>query len=140
MIGNNWTGIGRITDDLVLKKTTSGKDTLTFTLAVDKRNKKQLEQEGKPSANFIRCVAWEYNARLLSNYCTKGKLIALEGNIETRNYKDTDGKTVYVTEVIVETVKFIDKPNQTSQPSNAFETVDDLIEEERGIESEQLPF
>lgn len=136
MIGNDWNGIGRITDELELKKSTSGKDTLSFTLACDKRNQKQLEQEGKPTANFIRCVAWEYNARLLSQYCKKGSQIAVNGSVETRTYQDRNGKNVFVTEILIDNIKFLD--SKPVENNNSFQTVDDVVAQR--IDDSNLPF
>lgn len=136
MIKNHWIGIGRITDNLEIQKTQSGKDTLSFTLAIDKKNKKQLEQDGKPTANFIRCIAWEYTARLLQQYCSKGTKIGVAGSIETRTYKDKDGKTIFVSEVLVDEIEFLENKKENT----AFQTVDDVIQPSIEITDDLLPF
>lgn len=84
------------------------------------------------------CVAWNSTAEFLAKYCVKGDAIALQGRIQTRSYKDTDGKTVYVTEVICDHVdKLTFKSKDTQQPETKEETEGYA---EYGITSEDLPF
>lgn len=114
-------GIGRLTANIDLKKTSTGRSTTSFTLACGKPNKKQLEQEGKPTADFIKCVAWQKTAELLAQYTGKGSELFVEGEITTRSYKDTDGKTVYVTEVNVNEVRFLSNAQRNAQPEQVQE-------------------
>lgn len=95
--------VGRTTNDITLKKTQSGKSVCSFTLAVDGRNN---------SADFINCVAWNQTAELLATYVKKGHLLGLEGRISTRNYDDPNGKKVYVTEVVADSVTFLEKKDK----------------------------
>ena len=94
--------IGRLTRDPNVKYTQSGKAYASFTLAIDRRK----SGEGNPQADFISCVAWEKTAEVISQYCTKGKKIAVEGRIQTRSYEANDGTKRYVTEVVVQSMKF----------------------------------
>ena len=132
---NEWCGIGRISNDLVLNKTANNQTTLTFNLAIDKRNRKKLEELGKPTTNFIRCVAWGSVAQTIADYCKKGTQLGIVGSIETRNYKDNDGKTVYVTEVFVGKITFCD-----NKPKNEFATVDDEANTTIAVDDSDLPF
>ena len=100
---NHFVGIGRLTRDPNVKYTQSGKAYASFTLAIDRRK----SGEGNPQADFIQCVAWEKTAEVISQYCTKGKKIAVEGRIQTRSY-EKDGRKYYVTEVIVQSMEFCD--------------------------------
>lgn len=114
-------GIGRITSDLELRKTPAGKSACSFTLACDKPNKKQLESEGKPSADFIRMVAWGKTAELLCQYCGKGTQLFVDGDIVAGSYVDNNGKTQFTTEVNVREVKFLsqgknNKPTDEAVP------------------------
>ena len=87
---------------------------ISFSLAVNRRNK----QEGQPDADFIGCVAWNKTADLMAQYLHKGALIGVEGRIQTRNYDDKDGKRVYITEVVAESVQFLEsKGTNSSQQS-----------------------
>lgn len=97
---NNVTLIGRITKDLTPKHTTTGKATLSFTLAVNRN---------KTEADFINIVAWEKTAEILAQYARKGSLIAVHGRLSTRTYDDKDGKKVYVTEVVANEVQLLEK-------------------------------
>lgn len=96
--------VGRITKDLVLRKTASGVSVVSFTLAVNRRVKK----EGQPDADFINCQAWQGVADVLHKYTKKGSLIGVEGRIQTRSYDDRSGKRVYVTEVVADSVQFLE--------------------------------
>ena len=100
---NHFVGIGRLTRDPNVKYTQSGKAYASFTLAIDRRK----SGEGNPQVDFIQCVAWVKTAEVISQYCTKGKKIAVEGRIQTRSY-EKDGRKYYVTEVIVQSMEFCD--------------------------------
>ena len=106
---------GRIVREIELRKTASGKSYTSFTLAVNRTYK----QEGQPDADFITCVAWGKNADVLEKYTEKGTLISVDGHIQTRSY-ESNGKKVYVTEVVCESVHLIEskkqKPAQPAQP------------------------
>lgn len=93
--------VGRLTDDIELKQTQSGKSVTNFTLAVSR-------QYDKDKADFISCVAWGKTAEFMQNYLSKGLRIAVEGRIETRNYEAQDGRKVYVTEVIADSVQALE--------------------------------
>lgn len=92
---------GRITKDPELNKTLSGKDTISFTLAVDRKIK---DANGNKQTDFISCVAWNQTAVYMSQWVKKGDLLETQGRIQTRNYEDKNGKTVYVTEVVCDGV------------------------------------
>lgn len=101
---NNVTLIGRLTRDPELRFVAgSGTAVTKFTLAVDRKlskdKKRELEQMGKPTADFIRVVVWGKGAETSANYLSKGSLTAVRGSLETGSYQDKDGKTVYTTEV-----------------------------------------
>ena len=126
--------IGRVTKDIDLKKTTSGKSVATFTLAVNRRTKDD-------GADFISCVAWNTTAELLSQYVRKGNRIGLSGHIQTRNY-ESNGRTVYVTEVIAEEIEFLENKT-SSEPSNKpYNNVPASNDEttDYGISDDDLPF
>lgn len=105
--------IGRTTRDIDLRRTGNGTAVASFTLAVNRDFKTQDGQE----ADFIQCVAWKKAAELLEQYVHKGDKIALNGSIRTRNYEDNYGKKVYVTEVLVNHVEFLE--NKREMPSDS---------------------
>ncbi len=97
--------IGRLTRDPEVRTTASQVNVATFTVAVDRRYKNAA---GERQADFISCVAWRAQADLLGRYFKKGHRIGIVGNIQTRNYEDKDGKRVYVTEVVVDEIEFLE--------------------------------
>ena len=107
--------MGRITQDLDLKQTPSGVSVLTFNIAVDRGYVKQGEER---QADFITCVAWRQQAEFISRYFSKGRMIAIEGNLRTRTYDDKNGSKHYVTEVYVDSVSFTGEPKQGGSSYN----------------------
>lgn len=99
---------GRIAKDIVLKKTLNGTSVVGFTLAVYRQ---------KEGADFIPCVAYNQTAELIDKYLIKGSHIAITGRINTRNYDNVVGQKVYVTEVIVDRVEFLDKKDSRGDKS-----------------------
>ncbi|MDR4315011.1 single-stranded DNA-binding protein [Niallia circulans] len=106
---------GRLTADPQLRYTSSGVATASFTLAV---NRTFTNQQGEREADFINCVVWRKAAENVANYLRKGSLAGVDGRIQTRSYEGQDGKRVYVTEVIAESVQFLDTRNNDSQSNN----------------------
>lgn len=128
--------IGRVTKDIELKKTQSGKSVATFTLAVNRRN-------SNDEADFITCVVWNRTAEILAQYVKKGNRIGVSGHIQTRSY-DSNGQRVYVTEVVVEEVEFLENKRETAQnapeqPYNADSSQNDNLSD-YGITDDDLPF
>ena len=123
--------VGRITKEPELKKTTSGFSTLGFTLAVNRTFKK----EGQPDADFISCVALGKTAEFIANYVKKGTLLGVEGRIQTRNYKDQNDRTVYVTEVVCDSVQVLESKKASKQE----DVVDELLTPV-DVSSDELPF
>ena len=102
--------IGRLVANPELRHTQSDKAVATYRLAVDR----PFKREGQQEADFLTCVAWGKNAEFASKYLQKGTKIAIEGRIQTRNYKKDDGTTVYATEIIVEHHEFCESRKNTS--------------------------
>lgn len=102
--------VGRLTKDPELRYTSSGKATASFNLAVN-RNFKSADG---PEADFINIVVWNKPAENAANYLKKGSLAGVDGRLQTRNYEGNDGKRVYVTEVVAESVQFLDSKGSGS--------------------------
>ena len=100
---------GRLTRDIDLRQTSTGKSMTYFTLAVNRGYK---NEQGVNEADFIGCVAFGVQAENMARYLTQGSLIGVEGRISTRNYQAKDGKTVYVTEVIASSITFLESKKQ----------------------------
>lgn len=124
--------IGRITADPELRTTQSGINMVNFTVAVQRRYK---NDQGRYDADFIRCVAWRQTADFLHQYATKGRKVALTGELQSRTY-DKDGQKRTLFEVVANSVELIDKRGDgpsgdrpaDTQPSGGFtEVVDDEL-------------
>jgi single-strand DNA-binding protein len=100
--------IGRLTRDPELRYTPAGVGVTTFTLAVDRPFS---NQGGEKEADFINIVTWRQLAETCANYLRKGKLTAVEGRIQIRNYENNEGKRIYVTEVVADNVRFLESMN-----------------------------
>lgn len=119
---------GRITKDPEIRYTQqNGTAQVSFSIAVDRQMR---DANGNRQADFINCVAWRNQAEFISKYVKKGQMLAVDGRIQTRNYQGQDGKTHYVTEILVESVENLSPrdPNQTpatnygaGQQSNNFQ-------------------
>jgi single-strand DNA-binding protein len=99
--------IGRLTHDPELRTTTTGKSVSTFQLAVQKRFK---PQDGSPDADFFRISAWGSQAEYVANYLTKGRLVAIDGRLQSRKFVGTDGANREVVEIVAENVQGLDRP------------------------------
>lgn len=108
--------MGRITHDLELKQTPNGVSVLSFSIAVDRGYARQGEER---QTDFINCVAWRQRAEFINNYFAKGRMIAIEGTLQTRTYDDKNGVKHYVTEVVVDNVSFTGEPKQQGGTTNA---------------------
>ena len=97
--------VGRLTRDPELRTTANGTSVCTFSVAVNRRFR---NAEGNYDADFINCVAWRQQAEFLTKYFSKGRMVGVVGSIQTRSYDNKDGQKVYVTEVAVDEVHFVD--------------------------------
>ncbi len=114
---NRLSVIGRIVREITLREVGDGKLVLNNTIAIPKTFKK----EGGPEADFINFVAWGRRAELLEEYCQKGDLIGLDGSIQSRRYLNEKQETVYVVEMLVENVHFLQakrNPSPTNTQNN----------------------
>ncbi|MFD2117420.1 single-stranded DNA-binding protein [Paenibacillus yanchengensis] len=103
--------IGRLTRDPELRYTPAGVAVTQFTLAVDRS---YTTGQGEREADFIPVVTWRQLAENCANYLRKGRLAAVEGRIQVRNYENNEGKRVYVTEVIADNVRFLESNRDTN--------------------------
>ena len=104
-----------------------------FTLAVDRRHKKENEQ----SADFISCIAFGKIGEFAEKYLNKGIKIVLDGHWQTGSYTNKDGQTVYTNDCIAEKIYFAEsKKAENTQATNesGFMTLPDDIDEN------ELPF
>lgn len=109
--------IGRLTRDPEMRYTPAGVAVTQFTLAVDRPFSSTGQGgEREREADFIPIVTWRQLAETCANYLRKGRLAAVEGRIQVRNYENNEGKRVYVTEVIADNVRFLESANRDNAP------------------------
>ena len=109
--------LGRITHDLEVRQTPSGTAVLQFTVAVDRNYSKD---GGEKQTDFINCVAWRNAAEFIAKWFGKGRMIAVDGRLQTRTYEDKNGTKHYITELIVENANFTGEPKQGGGNFNSF--------------------
>lgn len=141
---NNVVLIGRLTKDPELKYLPGDNNAAVarFTLAVDKNlnkdKKMELESRNQPTADFINITVWGKQAESVVNYTAKGRLVAVEGRIQTGSYEAKDGTRRYTTEVVANRVQFLewgDKKETTSYDNNQVD-----MEGFQTISNEDIPF
>ncbi|WP_313894706.1 single-stranded DNA-binding protein [Psychrobacillus sp.] len=113
--------VGRLTKDVDLRYTPNGVAVANFTLAVNRNFK---NDNGEQQADFIQVQIWRKPAENVANYLRKGSLAGVDGRIQTRNYEGSDGKRVYITEVVADSVQFLEpkKDNQQGNQQNNYQT------------------
>ena len=112
---NNVVLVGRLTKDPDIRNTQQGTVVASFTLAVNRNFK---DQNGNREADFINCVAWRKTAELIRDHVSKGQQIAVVGRIQTRSYDHQQGQKVFMTEVIVSEIQFLESKVNNNQTNN----------------------
>jgi len=103
--------IGRLSRDPELRHTTSGTAVCQINVAISR----PVSQGSEPQTDFINVVVWNKQAENVARYLSKGRQIAVEGRIQTRNYDNNEGKRTYVTEVIASNVEFLGSANDNNR-------------------------
>lgn len=154
--------VGRLTKDPDLRYTPNGAAVANFTIAINRPFK---NQHGENDADFINCVVWRKAAENLANYMKKGSQIGVDGRLQSRTYENQEGKTVFVTEVVADSVQFLEskgsrntdgggysqqnsyqqqqqRPNPSQQPSSSQEKSSPFESsgEQVNISDDDLPF
>ena len=131
---NNVIIMGRITKDLELKSTQNGTSVLQFTVAVDRGYVRQGEER---QTDFINCVAFKQTAEFISKFFGKGRMIAVEGRLQTRSYEDKNGVKHNVTEVIVNKASFtgekVEQRQEQRQDAPELGGYDDGVQSDKGV-------
>ncbi|TQR18127.1 single-stranded DNA-binding protein [Psychrobacillus soli] len=109
--------IGRMTKAPQLKHLSEGRMQTSFVLAVNKGYKTD-------DADFVLCTIWGKLAETTVKYCGKASLVGISGRLNTRSYEKGDGTRVFVTEVVVEDIRFLvtkkrNEEEQNNTPTNA---------------------
>ena len=121
---NNVILIGRLTRDPEIRYTANTQMAVaTLTIAVDRPAKAGEERK----ADFPRITVFGRQAENCEKYISKGSRIAVQGRIQTGQYKDKDGKTVYTTDVIAESVEFLEWREKKEDAPSGFSQLDEDI-------------
>lgn len=97
--------IGRLTKDPELRYTQSGKAVATLRLAVDRGT---TNPQGEKETDFIDVVVWERQAETVANYLQKGRLVAVQGRLQVRQYETQEGQRREKAEIVANSVRFLD--------------------------------
>lgn len=124
--------IGRLTKDPELRYTQNGTAVCTFSLAVDRGYK---NAEGKSEVDFIDINVWRKQGENCANYLSKGKMVAIDGRLETSTYKDKNGNSRKEYHVVADNVRFLSA--KSAEESN---TATPAQVEPPPIEDDELPF
>lgn len=105
--------IGRLAQDPELRYTQSGTAVASFSLAVERS---RPNQAGERETDFINIVAWQKLGELSAQYLRKGRMAAVEGRLQIRQYENREGQKVRAAEVVADNVRFLDRGNDSAAP------------------------
>lgn len=144
---NNVVLLGRLVRDPMPRSimTADGEiETARFTLAVD-RMRAKTSGASEQTADFINCQAFRKQAEVINKYLHQGSKVCIRGHIQTGSYTNKEGQKVYTTDVVVDTMEFVDSKAQASQQSvpsysNDMPQGADFFEISDSVDDEGLPF
>lgn len=139
IIINNVVLIGRLTRDPELRYIpNSGQAVTTFSLAIDKQlskeKKQEMESKGQPTADFINIVVWGRVAENCANYLAKGRLVGVQGRIQSGSYEAKDGTKRYTTDVVAQNVEFLEFGDKKESNN------DTGLQDFHPIDNDDIPF
>lgn len=106
--------IGRLTRDPEVRYTASQMAVATFTIAIDR----PVRSDGEKQTDFPRITVFGKQAENCEKYLAKGRLVGVQGRLQTGSYKNRDGATIYTTDVIADRVKFLGGNNDGAKISH----------------------
>lgn len=126
--------MGRLVKDPDVNYANSGTTIGRFTIAVDRR----FKREGQPEADFFNCTTFGKQAEFVEKYLKKGTKILLSGELQNNNYTDKDGVAHYSVNVIVNEIEFAESKRAQTENNTGADNKDFMSIPE-GVE-EELPF
>ena len=126
--------VGRLTKDPELRYTQTGIAVANFTIAVDRR----FAKDGNQSADFIPVIVWQKQAENVAKYLSKGRLVAVDGRIQTSSYDNKDGQRVYRTDVVADQVEFLSSKSDAKGGSDSNDSSG--YSDESDYSTEEIPF
>lgn len=124
---NNVVIMGRLTRDPELRRTQGGTAVTSFTMAVDRDFK---SQSGEKETDFIDVVAWRNTGEFAAKYLSKGRMAAVEGRIQVRDWQDKDGNRRKSVEVVADNVYFADSKRDSKPQESRDDQESDEIEDD----------
>lgn len=117
--------IGRLTRDPELRYASGTSNPMArFTVAVDRQlsreKKAEMESKGQPTADFINVVVWGRQAENCAQYLQKGRMVAINGRIQTGSYQANDGTRKYTTDVVANQVQFLERADARPQGQGGY--------------------
>ena len=142
---NKLTIIGNLTRDPELRTTTSGVNVCSFTVAVNRRNRRD-DQNGQPEADFFRVTAWRQLADICARYLAKGRKVAVVGSVSVHTFTGNDGTTRASLEVTADDVEFLSSRNDAeaaggyTAPAAEAPSAETPAAGFTAVETDELPF
>ena len=132
---NRVTLVGRLTKDPNF--TENQVAVANFTVAVNRTFK---NKNGEQEADFINVVTFRKQAENVNNYLSKGSLVGIDGRIQTRNYENKEGQRIFVTEVVADSVQFLEPKSQQSKSQQTQTKDNPFANGGADISEDSLPF
>ena len=132
---NRFIGVGRLTKDPNFIENQVA--VANFTVAVNRTFK---NKNGEQEADFINVVTFRKQAENVNNYLSKGSLVGIDGRIQTRNYENKEGQRIFVTEVVADSVQFLEPKSQQSKPQQTQAKDNPFANGGADISESELPF
>lgn len=127
--------IGRLTRDPEMRYTQDGTAVASFDLAVDRRF---ASKSGEKVTDFIRIVTWRKLAETCANNLSKGRLVAVDGRLQTGSFEGRDGVRRRTVNVVADDVRFLDRPRQGDDMQDMGPDLDGI--EGLGLGEDDMPF
>ncbi len=142
---NKLTIIGNLTRDPELRTTSAGVNVCDFTVAVNRRQRRDA-QSGQPEADFFRVSAWRERGELCAKYLAKGRKVCVIGPVSVRTYTGNDGQVRASLEVTADEVEFLSSRNDAeaaggyAAPASEAPSAEPQAATFTQVESDELPF
>ena len=139
---NKWIGMGRLTRDPEVRYGQSGNAVANFSIAVDRR----FKRDGEAQADFFNCTAFGKTGEFVEKYLRKGVKVVIEGELQNNNYEDKNGVKHYSVQIIVNQIEFAESKssqansNDTAEPEANAPADDGFMNIPDDIPDEELPF
>ena len=142
---NKLTIIGNLTRDPELRTTTTGVNVCDFTVAVNRRQRRDA-QNSQPEADFFRVTVWRERGELCAKYLAKGRKVCVIGPVSVRTYTGNDGQTRASLEVTADEVEFLSSRNDAEAAGSYGAAAPEVPSAEpqaasfTAVETDELPF